>query len=206
MKKVLTLFTILLLLCLSSMAIASPITIVEQGDEWNYSIFSDPDLWSNWSDAGHDSFNWGGVVTWNTGNAAFGNTNPYSGLYYNTYWGAGTDLAMWNVFDVSSALEGSLTLNVASDNGFMVFINGVQVAKANAEGFTSIWEYTYSIDNSLLSVGDNLIEVLAEDHGGITYFDMQLSGETAPVPEPATMMLFGIGLLGLAGISRKKHV
>lgn len=27
---------------------------------------------------------------------------------------------------------------------------------------------------------------------------------TAPVPEPATVLLFGIGLLGIAGVSRKK--
>ncbi|HAM87963.1 MAG: hypothetical protein US83_C0001G0095 [Candidatus Falkowbacteria bacterium GW2011_GWC2_38_22] len=31
-----------------------------------------------------------------------------------------------------------------------------------------------------------------------------ISGSTSPVPEPATMMLFGLGLLGAARISRKK--
>ncbi|MCD4718412.1 MAG: PEP-CTERM sorting domain-containing protein [Desulfobacula sp.] len=28
--------------------------------------------------------------------------------------------------------------------------------------------------------------------------------ESAPVPEPATMLLFGLGILGIAGVSRKK--
>jgi hypothetical protein len=56
-------------------------------------------------------------------------------------------------------------------------------------------------DNSDLPAGMNLpssdfvISHVSQFNGGDT---------PAPVPEPATMMLFGIGLLGLAGVSRRK--
>ncbi len=61
----------------------------------------------------------------------------------------------------------------------------------------------------LLGFGDistSLLDDFSSPEGGTN--DTLLWGRITtpnPVPEPATMLLFGIGLLGLAGVNRRKH-
>jgi hypothetical protein len=200
-KLIVALITFTLLTFSASLALAIPTTFIYQGSSWQYQTLG-TDLWPSWDTAGYGSFDWANATNWSTGNAAFGNSAPPP---HSTYWQAGTDLALQKTFYIGSDLLSPLTLNVASDNGFIVFINGNEVARANAEGYTSYWEYTLLLDSTpFLSPGYNLIQVLAEDHGAKTFFDLKLSGDAAPVPEPATLLLLGSGLAGLAFWRRRK--
>jgi PEP-CTERM motif len=53
-------------------------------------------------------------------------------------------------------------------------------------------------------IDDLVLEGFWPGQGGISY--VSLYGTSVPVPEPATMLLFGTGLIGLATFGRKTFV
>ncbi|NKB38692.1 MAG: hypothetical protein GKR93_16285 [Gammaproteobacteria bacterium] len=185
-------------------AYAVPITIVSQQDVWSYNQATG--LGSGLIGGGFATFTSGYTGT-STGNAAFGNSGLGGAPLYTTLWDANTALYLQKTVNLDGIITGNATLNVAVDNGAAIFINGTQVFNADAGGFTSIWEYTASVSDSLFINGLNTISVIANDYGGATYFDMQLlaniEAATANVPAPATFMLMLSGTIALLSFRRQ---
>ena len=113
-------------------------TLINEGDSFRYEIPNE-NTDTNWMNTDFDD------DEWSIGNSGFG----YADGDDNTYIAAGT-LAVYlrKSFTIEDISEiNSLVLDVDYDDGFVAYINGVEVARANINGTPPVYNSTTQIDH-----------------------------------------------------------
>lgn len=215
MKKTLSLFTILSLFILSGYAGASPLTV----NDLTFSEVGGGVELTNAEAVGDSEVHiWETVTDFDAtisidGLLTFGNPGDI-GRHINGFWLTKTVLnntgQTWNFYDHELQSE----LGVASANG-----DGLSFAQGtfsplpwSSDGFASfdvvedVRDYI-NFFGGTVEDGQSVTFRYAITHNGwaeTVYLRQRPNFSTAPVPEPGTAVLFGLGILGLAGLTRKK--
>lgn len=162
---------------------ASAVTsvLLAPGHAWEYTFTnptSDVVLWNAAVGSGNG---------WSRGPAPFGNVRNGGDFDYATYWPEDPydwNPALWDddlwvrtTVDLTHVDLNSVRWFMGVDNGYKLYVNGVLVSANNAEHYTWKWEYSGDFGPALVQ-GVNVIAVALEDHGGLTAFDMQITGRS----------------------------
>ena len=109
---------------------------------------------------------------------------PYGNDHINWIWNPGANFAS----GYGPQYGGNFLMDGVANTSWQYFI-------------TITWDFSNAPNLVLATPGPIL-----NDRGGnnVVYADPLVSGSFSPVPEPGTLMMFGSGVVGLAGLLRRK--
>lgn len=141
----------------------------------------------------------GPLGTWLTNAAPTGGAWSAAPQAIPATWAVNTETAISYAINAGAGLT-NLQLSLGVDNGIFVWLNGTYLFGARAAGGSSLGEYSFALSNMS---GINYLQILREDHGGGTGYDISLTADAVKVPEPASVATLGAGLLALAFVARR---